>query len=239
MNRDIPKHIAIIMDGNGRWAKSNNKTRLEGHRKGVHSVRSIIQKSLDVKIKTLSLYTFSKDNWKRPKKEIDGLMLLFAKTIQKEFDNFNKNDIKVSFIGDIDSFPDKIKKIIVHTIKNTSKNKSLNLNIALGYSGRQEIVYAFKTAIKKIIKEDISINDITEDFISQNLYKPKLGDPDLLIRTGGEFRVSDFMLWQIAYSEIFFTDKYWPDFNQEDFLNAINDYMNRERRYGKISEQII
>ena len=239
MNRDIPKHIAIIMDGNGRWAKSNNKTRLEGHRKGVQSVRSIIQKSLDVKIKTLSLYTFSKDNWKRPKKEIDGLMLLFAKTIQKEFDNFNKNDIKVSFIGDIDSFPDKIKKIIVHTIKNTSKNKSLNLNIALGYSGRQEIVYAFKTAIKKIIKEDISINDITEDFISQNLYKPKLGDPDLLIRTGGEFRVSDFMLWQIAYSEIVFTDKYWPDFNQEDFLNAINDYMNRERRYGKISEQII
>ena len=239
MINKMPKHIAIIMDGNGRWAKANNKTRLEGHKRGVQSVRNIIQKSLDIGLKNLTLYTFSKDNWKRPKLEVNGLMNLFSETIKNEFDNFQKNGVNVSFIGNISTFPSSIQSLVKKTSKDTFKNKTLNLNIAFGYSSREEIVDASKKIADKVINNNLKINDINEAVFSQNLYQSNLSDPDLLIRTSGEHRISDFMLWQIAYSEIFFVEKYWPDFNGDDFLELINEYKNRERRYGKISEQVL
>ena len=239
MINKMPKHIAIIMDGNGRWAKANNKTRLEGHKRGVQSVRNIIQKSLDIGLKNLTLYTFSKDNWKRPKLEVNGLMNIFSETIKNEFDNFQKNGVNVSFIGNISSFPSSIQSLVKKTSKRTFKNKTLNLNIAFGYSSREEIVAASKKIADKVINNNLKINDINEAVFSQNLYQSNLSDPDLLIRTSGEHRISDFMLWQIAYSEIFFVEKYWPDFNGDDFLEVINEYKNRERRYGKISEQVL
>ena len=239
MINKMPKHIAIIMDGNGRWAKANNKTRLEGHKRGVQSVRNIIQKSLDIGLKNLTLYTFSKDNWKRPKLEVNGLMNLFSETIKNEFNNFQKNGVNVSFIGNISTFPSSIQSLVKKTSKDTFKNKTLNLNIAFGYSSREEIVDASKKIADKVINNNLKINDINEAVFSQNLYQSNLRDPDLLIRTSGEHRISDFMLWQIAYSEIFFVEKYWPDFNGDDFLELINEYKNRERRYGKISEQVL
>ena len=239
MINKMPKHIAIIMDGNGRWAKANNKTRLEGHKRGVQSVRNIIQKSLDIGLKNLTLYTFSKDNWKRPKLEVNGLMNLFSETIKNEFDNFQKNGVNVSFIGNISTFPSSIQSLVKKTSKDTFKNKTLNLNIAFGYSSREEIVDASKKIADKVINNNLKINDINEAVFSQNLYQSNLSDPDLLIRTSGEHRISDFMLWQIAYSEIFFVEKCWPDFNGDDFLELINEYKNRERRYGKISEQVL
>ena len=234
-----PKHIAIIMDGNGRWAKTNNKTRLEGHKKGVKTVRSIIRKTKDIDITTLTLFAFSKDNWKRPKIEVQGLMKLFYITLKKELRNFHENDIRVFFTGDISKFSDEIQSLINSTIEETKNNKSLNLNIALGYSSRHEITNALKKISQDVVSNKIQISDIDEHLISKRLEHFELGDPDLLIRTGGESRLSDFLLWQIAYSEIYFSDKYWPDFTDLDFLNAISDYSNRERRYGKISEQII
>ena len=237
-NKSNPNHVAIIMDGNGRWAKNNNKTRLEGHKNGVKTLKKIIQKSLDLKINKLTLYTFSKDNWNRPRREIQGLMKLFSNTIKKEFDNLNENGVNISFVGDFSGFSKTMIDLINHTSSKTKSNSSLELNIALGYSGRQEIIYATKNIVNKIVKKQLDIDDIDCKIFSENLYDSNKNDPDLLIRTGGESRVSDFMLWQIAYSEIFFTKKYWPDFNEDDFLFAINDYKYRERRYGKISEQL-
>ena len=238
MNNNKPKHIAIIMDGNGRWAKSNDKTRLEGHKKGVHTLKKIIKKSIELELECLSLYAFSNDNWKRPSLEIGGLMSLFSKTIIKELSNFMNNNIKVSFFGDLSKFPASIRKLIDKTIQDTYNNSSLNLNIGLGYSGRLEIVESTKKIVSKVISGDLNIDDINQSIFSDNLYCPNFPDPDLLIRTGREHRVSDFMLWQIAYSEIFFVKKYWPDFNEIDFLDIIDKFKVIERRYGKISEQI-
>ena len=238
MNKKLPKHIAIIMDGNGRWAKFNNKTRLSGHKKGVEAVRKIIQKSKDLCVKTLTLYTFSKDNWKRPKDEVSGLMQLLYLTLKEEFDNFHRNDIRVSFIGDIKSFPKKIIDLVDQTIETTSNNESLNLNIALGYSSREEIANVARQITKEVLDKTLDMKQINSDLISDRLENSYLGNPDLLIRTGGESRVSDFLLWQIAYSEIYFTDIYWPDFDEKEYSKAILDYQKRERRFGKISEQI-
>ena len=238
MNKKLPKHIAIIMDGNGRWAKFNNKTRLSGHKKGVEAVRKIIQKSKDLGIKTLTLYTFSKDNWKRPKDEVSGLMQLLYLTLKEEFDNFHRNDIRVSFIGDINSFPKKIINLVDQTIETTSNNESLNLNIALGYSSREEITNVARQITEEVLDKTLNMKQINSDLISDRLENSYLGNPDLLIRTGGESRVSDFLLWQIAYSEIYFTDIYWPDFDEDEYSKAISDYQKRERRFGKISEQI-
>ena len=238
MSKRLPKHIAIIMDGNGRWAKLNNKSRLSGHKQGVDSVRKIIQQSKNLNIETLTLYTFSKDNWKRPKDEVSGLMKLLYLTLKQEFDNFHKNDIRVSFMGDVKSFPKEIINLVNETIDTTSKNKSLNLNIALGYSSRQEIVNTTKQIAKEVLDKTLEVKNINSDLISERLENSYLGNPDLLIRTGGESRISDFLLWQIAYSEIYFTDVYWPDFDESEYSKAILDYQNRERRFGKISEQI-
>ena len=238
MSKKLPKHIAIIMDGNGRWAKFNNKTRLSGHKKGVEAVRKIIQKSKDLGIKTLTLYTFSKDNWKRPKDEVSGLMQLLYLTLKEEFNNFHRNDIRVSFIGDINSFPKKIINLVDQTIETTSNNESLNLNIALGYSSREEITNVARQITEEVLDKTLNMKQINSDLISDRLENSYLGNPDLLIRTGGESRVSDFLLWQIAYSEIYFTDIYWPDFDEAKYSKAISDYQKRERRFGKISEQI-
>ena len=238
MNKKLPKHIAIIMDGNGRWAKFNNKTRLSGHKKGVEAVRKIIQKSKDLGIKTLTLYTFSKDNWKRPKDEVSGLMQLLYLTLKEEFNNFHRNDIRVSFIGDINSFPEKIINLVDQTIETTSNNESLNLNIALGYSSREEITNVARQITEEVLDKTLNMKQINSELISDRLENSYLGNPDLLIRTGGESRVSDFLLWQIAYSEIYFTDIYWPDFDEAEYSKAISDYQKRERRFGKISEQI-
>ena len=228
--RNQLNHIAVIMDGNGRWAKLNNKTRLEGHSKGVSSVRKIIQKSIELKIDYLSLYAFSNDNWNRPKIEINGLMGLFSQTIEKEFNAFMDNDIKVSFIGDLSRFPKALRKLIDKTVQDTYNNCTLNLNIALGYSGRMEILESTKQVVNKVISGNLGVDNIDESVFSDNLYYSDLPDPDLLIRTGGESRISDFMLWQIAYCEIFFIKKYWPDFNEQDFLDIIHEFDNRERR---------
>jgi len=238
VSKKLPKHIAIIMDGNGRWAKFNNKTRLSGHKKGVEAVRKIIQKSKDLGIKTLTLYTFSKDNWKRPKDEVSGLMQLLYLTLKEEFNNFHRNDIRVSFIGDINSFPKKIINLVDQTIETTSNNESLNLNIALGYSSREEITNVARQITEEVLDKTLNMKQIDSDLISDRLENSYLGNPDLLIRTGGESRVSDFLLWQIAYSEIYFTDIYWPDFDEDEYSKAISDYQKRERRFGKISEQI-
>ena len=238
MNSEIPKHVAIIMDGNGRWAKLNNKTRLKGHKSGVKSVREIIQKSQELGLENLTLYAFSKDNWLRPDIEVKGLMQLLYITLKKELANFNKNNIKVSFIGDISSFPSNIKKLVNQTIKETSENNSLHLNIALGYSSRQEIVDATKSIVQDVLNDDLDPIEINSEIFSKKLQTSESGYPDLLIRTGGESRVSDFLLWQIAYTEIYFTEIFWPDFNKYEFMNAISNYQKRERRFGKISEQI-
>ena len=239
MNNNLPEHIAIIMDGNGRWAKLNNQTRLNGHKKGVETVRKIINHSKKNGIKSLTLYTFSKDNWKRPKSEIHGLMDLLYITLKNEFNNFHKNDLKVNYIGDISSFPSKVSKMLDKITETTINNKSLKLNLALGYSSRYEILKAIKKIANDVLNNKLDINDIDISLVSTMLdRKIKSGDPDLLIRTGGEFRVSDFLLWEIAYSEIFFCNKYWPDFNELEYMKAITHFQETERRYGKISEQI-
>lgn len=238
MNNKIPQHIAIIMDGNGRWAKKNSKSRIEGHRAGVNSVKKIIQKSLDLGIKKLTLYTFSNDNWKRPKIEVDSLLKLFSNTIKSEFSNLKDNGVKVSFVGDLSKFSNYINDLS-HNLKNeTSNNVLLDLNIALGYSGRQEIIYATKKISEMVMNKKLEVNDINEEIFTANLYDCNHSAPDLLIRSGGEHRISDFLLWQIAYSEIYVSEKFWPDFDENDFSEAINDFSCRERRFGKISEQL-
>ncbi len=239
MKNKVPKHVAIIMDGNGRWAKSNSKTRLMGHKKGVEAVREIINCSKNIGIQSLTLYTFSKDNWKRPKTEVLGLMDLLYFTLKNELNTFKKNGLRVTYIGDISFFPDKVTNIINETVEATKDNTNLNLNLALGYSSRQEIINGVKKIANKVLNQEIDLEDIDVSLLSNALDKNKrLGDPDLLIRTGGEFRVSDFLLWQIAYSEIFFSEKYWPDFDKDEYMQAILNYRTTERRFGKISEQI-
>ena len=239
MKNEVPNHVAIIMDGNGRWAKSNSKTRLTGHKKGVETVRSIIDCSKNIGVRSLTLYTFSKDNWKRPKNEVLGLMDLLYFTLKNELNTFKKNGLRVTYIGDISFFPDKVADIIRETVKSTRDNKNLNLNLALGYSGRQEIVDGVKVLAERVLNKEIALEDINSSLFSDVLDNGvNLGDPDLLIRTGGEFRISDFLLWQIAYSEIFFSNKYWPDFDEGEYMKAISSFRSTERRFGKISEQI-
>ena len=239
MKNQIPRHVAIIMDGNGRWAKSNSKTRLSGHKKGVDTVREIINCSKNIGVQSLTLYTFSKDNWKRPKGEILGLMDLLYFTLKNELKTFIKNDLKVTYIGDISFFPNKVITIIERVVKETENNKTLNLNLALGYSGREQILDGVKEVVNKVLNKEIEIDEINSTLLSDVLdQNVKLGDPDLLIRTGGELRVSDFLLWQIAYTEIYFSDKYWPDFNEEEYMKVISNFRCTERRFGKISEQI-
>ena len=237
LNSNLPNHIAIIMDGNGRWAEKIGKQRIFGHENGTKSVKECISGALDLGIKNLTLYVFSMENWERPKFEVNALMKLLVSSLEKEFDSLNKNNIKITAIGDINSLTSNTRKKLNEVISKTSKNNKLNLNLAISYGSRQELINAIKIISYKVKNNIISEEKIDENIINEHLYTRNLPSVDLLIRTGGESRVSNFLLWQIAYAELFFTDILWPDFRKEDFFNAIVDYQNRERRFGKISEQ--
>ena len=223
------KHIAIIMDGNRRWAKVNNLPTPLGHKKGVDALRSTVRACDDLGIKYLTVYAFSTENWNRKKEEVDFLMDLVAVTLKNEIDEMNKEGVKISFIGDLSRLSDKLQKVTSAACEKTKHNGGVNLQIALNYGARDEIV----NAVKNIIKEGLSVSDITQDTISSHLYTSGIPDPDILIRTGGEKRISNYLLWQIAYSEIVVKDEYWPDFNKELLIECINEFRSRQRRYGK------
>ncbi len=235
---DIPGHIAIIMDGNGRWAKQRKKPRIFGHNAGINSVREIVEECGKLGVNYLTLYTFSVENWGRPKTEVTGLMQLLLRTIKKEVNELNKNNVKLSIIGRVDDLPDKPRKGLMDGVNKTADNTGLNLVLALSYGGRQEILQGVKQLSEDIKNNKRSISDVTEDIFASYLYTKDIPDPDLLIRTSGEMRLSNFLLWQMAYTEFFITDVLWPDFRSMELFDAILDYNKRERRFGKTSEQI-
>jgi undecaprenyl diphosphate synthase len=234
----LPKHIAIIMDGNGRWAKKQGKLRTFGHHNGVDSVRETTEAAAELGVEYLTLYAFSTENWNRPKYEVDALMTLLVKTINKETKTLNKNNIRLQAIGDLKSLPKNCYKELHEAIKNTEKNTRMTLVLALSYSSKWEITQAVKDLVKNVKSGKLKEEDISEETIKSHLCTAKMPDPELLIRTSGEYRISNFLLWQIAYSELYFTDKLWPEFRKEDFYEAIVNYQQRERRFGKTSEQI-
>ena len=229
-NKSIPKHIAIIMDGNGRWANEKGKLRLFGHKNGVKSVKEVVEGSVEFGIKYLTLFAFSTENWQRPKKEINALMQLLVNSIKNEKEILLKNDICVRIIGKINDLPKTCVMALDSLIKETKNNKKMTLILALSYSSRWEIT----NAIKKIINQKIKTDDINEEKITQYLQTHNVPDPELIIRTSGEFRISNFLLWQIAYAELYFTKTLWPDFRKSDLKKAILEYQKRDRRFGKI-----
>ena len=234
----LPKHIAIIMDGNGRWAKKNGMDRFMGHKEGVVSVRKVTEATGRLGIDYLTLYTFSTENWSRPKEEIDSLMTLMITAIKNESEDLMTNNVRLSIIGDMKRLPPEACENLIDIIERTSKNTGLNLTLALSYSSRWEITEAVKNISSAIKNGTLSIEQINEKTISENLTTNGTPDPDLLIRTGGEQRISNYLLWQLAYTELYFTDIFWPDFREEDLYAAILDYQQRERRFGKTREQI-
>jgi len=235
---NIPKHIAIIMDGNGRWAKAHSLPRIAGHKEGIVSVRAITKICGDIGVKHLSLYTFSSENWRRPKNEVKALMRLLLLTIRREIKDLNKNNVRLTTIGNMGDLPDDARKGMEEGLKITEKNSGLNLILALSYGGRQEILKMVQSIARKALNGEIEPEKISEDNIVNELDTAKIPDPDLLIRTGGELRISNFLLWQIAYSEIYVTDIYWPEFREKELLDAVADFQARERRFGHISEQL-
>ena len=238
LNGEIPNHIAIIMDGNGRWAKKRGLPRVAGHRRGVETVRQIVEDCAEIGVKYLTLYTFSTENWNRPKDEVSTLMRLLLKSLKERLDELNKNNIKLTCIGNIDSLPSVVQKQLYEDIERTKNNNRMTLNLALSYSGRWELLEAVKKISRKVIEGSITPDNIEEKTISENLTTKNLPDPDLIIRTSGEFRVSNFLLWQIAYAEFVILDVFWPDFSKKHLHEAIRQYQKRERRFGKVSEQI-
>ena len=230
--KKLPQHVAIIMDGNGRWAKKRRLPRAAGHLAGVKTVRRIVKTSSDIGIKFLTMYAFSTENWKRPKNEINAIMSLFKIYLKKEISTFNKNNVRLNVIGNTENLSDDLQEIIDNALKKTSANKGLTFTLAINYGSRQEIINAVKNIVNDVEKGIIN-KDINESTISKYLYTSDLPDPDLLIRTSGERRISNFLLWQLSYSEIWITDTYWPDFEQAEYIKAILDYQNRQRRFGK------
>jgi len=230
----IPRHIAIIMDGNGRWARKRGLPRIVGHKTGVESVREVIRVASELGVEYLTLYTFSKENWKRPKEEVMGLMNLLKRLLRMEVEELNRNNVRIKAIGRLQDLPDEVLKELERARRLTENNDGLKLYLAISYGGRAEIVDAFKKALKKWGEGKLTPDSIDEESFREFLYDPELPDPDLLIRTSGEMRVSNFMLWQIAYSEIYVTPTLWPDFRREELLKAIEDYSKRERRFGGI-----
>ena len=230
----IPEHIAIIMDGNGRWAHAKTLPRIAGHKQGVKAVRNITKICGELGVKYLTLYTFSEENWNRPQMEISALMKLLVSSLKKEVRDLNKNNVRFTVIGDVTKMDNFVQDELNEAIGLTKNNDGLNLNLALSYGGRQEII----TAFKRLYSQISSIDEITEKRFESQLYTSNIPDPDLLIRTGGEMRVSNFLLWQIAYTELHITNTFWPAFDRNELLIAIYDYQQRERRFGKISEQI-
>ena len=235
-NSNLPVHIAIIMDGNGRWAKQRSLPRIAGHREGINSVRELTRVCGEIGIKHLTLYTFSTENWGRPKTEVSALMSLLLTSIRKEINNLDKNNVKLTTIGAFEDLPKSARKGVEEGVELTKNNTGLNLNLALSYGSRQEILKAIKHIAKMVDLGELKIEDINLEKFESLLYTSEIPDPDFLIRTGGEFRVSNFLLWQIAYSEIYVTDAYWPAFREKELLKAIFEFQSRERRYGKLSE---
>lgn len=234
----LPSHIAIIMDGNGRWAKEKGEDRLYGHLHGVESVRNIVEGAAELGIKYLTLYAFSTENWDRPEYEVSGLMELLIDTIHKEVPTLNKNNIRLHVIGDTNMLPEAAKKELKEALAETSVNTGLNLVMALSYSSRWEILKAIKQIAEDVKDGKIQVDDITPETIQQNLTTHAFPDPELMIRTSGEYRVSNFLLYQLAYAELYFTNTLWPDFRKDNLYEAILDYQGRERRFGKTGEQI-
>jgi len=234
----LPEHIAIIMDGNGRWAKNQGKFRVFGHESGVLSVKDIVEGCVDIGIKYLTVYAFSAENWNRPIDEVNALMELLISTINNEAETLNKNNVRLNAIGDLKSLPQKCIDDLANVMHVTSNNTKCTLTLALSYSAKWEIIEAAKKLAEQVKEEKITLNDINEEAFAAQLTTNTIPDPELMIRTSGEHRVSNFLLWQIAYTELYFTETLWPDFRREDLFEAIVDYQKRERRFGKISEQL-
>lgn len=234
----IPAHVAIIMDGNGRWAKEQGRERSFGHEKGVDTVRQITEIASELGVKYLTLYTFSTENWNRPQQEVDLLMNLVVTAIEQQTPELIRNNVRLTVVGDTQRMPDFARERLERCIADTSKDTGLVLCLALSYSSRWEIVEACRQIAQKAKDGTIKPNEIDEGTVAQHMATSNMPDPDLLIRTGGDFRISNYLLWQIAYSELYFTNKYWPAFTREDFIDAIIDFQSRERRFGKTSEQV-
>ncbi len=231
----IPRHVAIIMDGNGRWAKSQGRERIFGHFNGVEAVRASLKAATRIGTQYLTLYAFSTENWNRPKEEVEALMNLLVQTVMGEIDELDKNEVRLTAIGDIENLPDSCREELKRGMERTASHSKVHLILALSYSSRWEMVQA----VREIVKEGISPENITAETIDKHLDTRGFPDPELLIRTSGEKRISNFLLWQIAYTELYFTETLWPDFTEEDFYAAVLDYQSRERRFGQISEQLL
>lgn len=234
----LPQHLAIIMDGNGRWAKQKGRLRIFGHENGSKTVRTIVEACAELGIPNLTLYAFSTENWNRPKKEVDTLMNLLVSSLRKELKTLTKNDIKLNAIGKLDSLPLKAQKELSEVIEKTKVNQRMTLTLALSYGAREELKNAVKEIASKVKNNIISEEKIDDSVINQHLYTHNLPDVDLLIRTSGEYRISNFLLWQIAYAELYFTPVLWPDFTKDHLYEALTAFQNRERRFGKTSEQL-
>ena len=235
----LPKHIAIIMDGNGRWAQEQGQDRLFGHYQGVISVRKVVEAATEIGIQYLTLYAFSTENWERPEEEVTGLMTLFVDTIAKEVPDLHKNNIKLRFIGNLGLLPDHARAALDNATAQTAQNTGLTLIVALSYSSRWELVEAAKNIARKVKAGSLSMDHITETTLSEALTTSEFPDPELMIRTSGEFRISNFLLYQLAYAELYFTETRWPDFRKDDLIKAILDFQSRERRFGKTSDQLL
>ena len=235
---NTPEHIAIIMDGNGRWAKQQGEERLFGHNFGVESVREALKASQELGVKYLTLYAFSTENWGRPKEEVNGLMDLLVRTIAKEVDELDKSNVVIRTIGDIEGLPESCGTELTAAYERTKNNTGVNLILALNYSSQWEIIEATKKVAEDVANGKLTSDQISKELMSENMSTKGIPDPELLIRTSGEYRISNFLLWQIAYSELYFTDVLWPDFKKEDLYKAVYNYQNRERRFGKVSEQL-
>ncbi|MEJ2721477.1 MAG: isoprenyl transferase [bacterium] len=232
-SKNLPAHIAIIMDGNGRWAKQRDLPRLEGHRVGRESVRAVVRTCARIGIPYLTLYTFSIENWQRPPDEVEGLMILLEEVLKREFDELDENGVQLRAIGRLDRLPPSTRKALDDTMARLAKNNRLVLTLALSYGGRAEIVDAARRLASEVQRGTMAPEDIGEEAVSRSMYDPRLPDPDLLVRTSGEQRVSNFLLWQIAYSEILVTDVFWPDFREKELIESIEAYQKRERRFGQ------
>lgn len=235
---NVPNHVAVIMDGNGRWAKGKGMNRIFGHRNALTAVRDTIEAAAEIGTKAITLYAFSTENWKRPKTEVKALMTLLINSLNNELKTFQENSVKVNAIGSIESLPDNAQETLASVIDKTKTNTQIVLTLALSYGAREEIVNTIKNISKKVVNNELDIEEIDEKIINNHLYTFNLPDVDLMIRTSGEQRISNFLLWQMAYAELYFTDILWPDFRREHFYDAIIEYQNRERRFGKTSEQI-
>lgn len=229
-----PKHVAIIMDGNGRWAQKRNLPRSAGHRQGTENLRTIIRAAVEFDVQILTIYAFSTENWSRPRKEVQLLLQILEMVIDRELRELNENGVQIRHIGELDGIPERVQKKVREACETTVQNQRLILNVAFNYGGRDEIVHA----VQQIIREGVPAEAVTEDMISTHLYTSGLPDPDLVIRTSGEYRLSNFLIWQGSYAEYYYTDVLWPDFNRERFLEALDDYSQRRRRFGKTDAQI-